>query len=74
MSGGLRMPKTYCPQCNATLGMHNPKIGHLFNCPACGTELEVVDIEPLEVYIPKDEDWYYDEDQEEDQPDNGRHG
>ena len=68
------MPKTFCPQCDAVLNMQNPRIGYLFNCPGCGMELEVVDIEPLEVNIPSDEDWGEDEGQEGDWSDNGRQG
>jgi alpha-aminoadipate carrier protein LysW len=68
------MPKTYCPECDTVVGVQNPKMGHLFICPECGTELEVVSLEPFDVYFPSDADWEEDDDQEEDWSDDGRRG
>ncbi len=62
------MPKTYCPSCDAVIRMNNPRKGATVTCRECGTELEIISINPFEVDFPLDldEDEDEDEDEEED--------
>jgi alpha-aminoadipate carrier protein LysW len=55
------MPKTYCPNCDSEFNIGNPRLGAFVNCRDCGTDLEVISVNPLEVDFPldsyDDEDW-----------------
>jgi len=51
------MPLTYCPSCDALIGVDKPRMGATFKCRECGAELEVVSTHPLEIYFPFDEGW-----------------
>ncbi len=51
------MRRIECPNCGTLLDLNqNMKLGQVFNCPDCETELNVVNIEPFEI------DYYYGED------------
>ncbi len=52
--------KSNCPVCDADLSFDNTTmLGELLECPDCGTELEVVNLNPLKVdEAPQaEEDW-----------------
>ena len=40
-----------CPECEAALDVEEDEVeeGEVINCPDCGTELEVVHVNPIEV-------------------------
>jgi alpha-aminoadipate carrier protein LysW len=68
--GGDNMPKTSCPNCDAEVNIAKPKLGAFVSCRDCGTELEVISVNPLELDFPldsydDDEDWDYEEDEDE---------
>ena len=48
----------YCPECDAAIDVEEEGIeeGHRLDCPECGAELEVVNINPLELDIITTED------------------
>ena len=52
-----------CPSCGEDIKLReNLKIGQMVDCPHCETELEVIDLDPVEL------DWaYYDDDEEWDE-------
>lgn len=50
----------YCPDCDARITLKSPQLGQQVICRACGTELEVVDLSPLEL------DWALDEPYDDD--------
>ncbi len=59
------MLRVECPNCETILDFdYNVKLGKVFNCPDCGTELVVINVDPIEV------DYYYGENIEEDIKDN----
>lgn len=58
------MARTYCPECDAVISVAGPEIGARIRCPECNVELEVISVQPFDVYFPFDEDW--DEDQGQD--------
>ena len=45
-----------CPECNNTLKDENLDLGEVIECPECGVELEVVEINPLEVELFEEEE------------------
>ena len=46
----------YCPDCEEAINFKaKPKLGQRFACPNCDSELEVINLSPLEI------DWAYDE-------------
>ena len=47
------MARAYCPDCDGSIDLRSPRVGQLLFCPHCDTEVEVVDINPLEL------DWAY---------------
>jgi lysine biosynthesis protein LysW len=51
------MPKTYCPDCGELITINNPKEGATVTCRDCGTKLEIISEDPLEVDFPLDDDW-----------------
>ena len=65
------MAKAYCTQCDAIVGLANPRAGTMVQCPECGVILEVISAHPLELDLPLDasweEDWTDDEDDWEDE-------
>ncbi|WP_336035778.1 lysine biosynthesis protein LysW [Halobacterium yunchengense] len=49
-----------CPECGADLALHDDlEVGEIVDCGTCGTELEVVDVDPpvLEEAPDLAEDW-----------------
>ncbi len=48
-----------CPECTDEIPLDDPLLGELIDCPACGSELEVRGLDPLEVApAPEiEEDW-----------------
>ncbi len=62
------MRRIECPNCGSFLDLDlTVKLGHIFNCPDCETELTVVNVEPCEVdyYYGEDYDTEYSEDYDE---------
>ena len=56
------MSRTYCPECDAAIGMDDPHEGDLLKCPECGMELEVVEVNPsFIVDFPLGDDYWDDE-------------
>ncbi len=50
------MPFAPCPECDEDIRISGtPKLGKVVICPQCGTRLEVVELDPLEL------DWAFDE-------------
>jgi alpha-aminoadipate carrier protein LysW len=63
----VKMSKAYCPSCDAVVIKDNPRVGAMVTCRECGTELEIISINPFEVDFPLDYDEdYEEEDQDED--------
>ena len=63
-----------CPECENNLDLEEDEIeeGDVVACEECGTEYEVVGVEPLELSrvgdeLDEDEDEPYDEEEEEDE-------
>lgn len=63
-----------CPECENNLDIEEDEIeeGDVVSCEECGTEYEVVGVEPLELSRvgdedDEDEDEYYDEEEEEEE-------
>ncbi len=55
------MPYAMCPSCDDDIYLpRSPRLGEIVACPNCGARLEVVDVNPLELDWPLD-----DEDEEE---------
>lgn len=57
-----------CPECDNPLDIDVDDVeeGQTLSCDDCGTELEVVSIEPLELAPVNDDDYDDDDDDEED--------
>ncbi len=51
------MPKTTCIDCDAVIQVDDPSEGDIIVCPECGVELEIIDINPLDLDYPLDDDW-----------------
>jgi len=65
-SGGRTVPTGTCPECEADVHVDvDTDKGESVSCEDCGTELEVVGLDPLELDIVEDEDLDDDEDDEE---------
>lgn len=52
-----------CPECDSPITVDTDEVeaGETIQCEECGTELEVISVEPLEV-APVDDAGYHDED------------
>lgn len=59
------MTAAICVDCDARFKLNStPRLGAIITCPECGTELEVIGLDPLEL------DWaYYDEFDDDDDDD-----
>ena len=60
------MPKTYCPACDEVISLDRPREGASITCRGCGTELEIISVEPFEVDFPLEYDDSWDEEEWED--------
>ena len=61
------MPTVQCPECEADVHVDtDADKGDTVSCEECGTELEVVGLDPVELDIVEEDD-YGDEDEEEDE-------
>ncbi len=45
----------YCPECDASLRLKSVRLGQQITCRECGTSLEIVELDPIEL------DWVFDE-------------
>ena len=60
------MPTGTCPECDADVHVDtDTDKGDTVSCEECGTELEVVGLDPVELDIVEEES--YDEDEDEDE-------
>ena len=60
------MPTGTCPECDADVHVDTDvDKGEMVNCEECGTQLEIVGLDPVELDIVDEED--YDEDEDEDE-------
>ena len=60
------MPSGICPECDADVHVDtDADKGETISCEECGTELEIVGLDPVELDIVQEED--YDEDEDEDE-------
>ena len=58
--------KAECPACSAMVSTGpKPRMGQRLKCGNCGTELEVVWLDPVELDWPYDEEEEFEEDYEE---------
>jgi lysine biosynthesis protein LysW len=56
-----REQKTYCPECTSSITFkRTPWLGDKVSCRHCGTALEVVDLNPIEL------DWAFDSEDDDD--------
>ena len=58
------MPLADCPNCEEPVHVDSPNVGDTLACGECGTDLEVVGIDPLE--LQEDETDLDDDDEDED--------
>lgn len=59
------MPTGTCPECDADVHVDtDADKGDVVNCEECGTDLEIVGLDPVELDIIEEE---YDEDEDEDE-------
>jgi alpha-aminoadipate carrier protein LysW len=56
----------YCPECESDLDLEEDEVdeGEIVSCPECGTDFEVVTVNPLELK-PVEEEIYDEGDEEE---------
>jgi alpha-aminoadipate carrier protein LysW len=54
------MASAYCPDCDESIHVRNPRVGQKLFCPHCDAELEVISVDPLDL------DWAYDSSYDED--------
>jgi len=61
------VPSAYCPDCDERIViLPEPRLGQRVNCPYCDTDLEVINVHPLEfdwVYDWSDEEWESEEEE-----------
>ena len=57
----------YCPECETSLDVEEDEVdeGEVLSCGECGTDFEVVTINPVELKPVEDEDEYDEESEEE---------
>jgi lysine biosynthesis protein LysW len=53
----MKMPKAYCPECDAVIRVDHPKLDAQLRCPECKVQLEVISVDPFDVYYAYDSDW-----------------
>ncbi|MDX6712681.1 MAG: alpha-aminoadipate/glutamate carrier protein LysW [Blastocatellia bacterium] len=60
------MPTGTCPECDAEVHVDtDADKGDIMSCEECGTDLEIVGLDPVELDIVEDEDLGDDEEEEE---------
>lgn len=61
------MPTGTCPECEADVHVDtDADKGDIVSCEECGTDLEIVGLDPVELDIVEDDEDFDDEDEEED--------
>ena len=61
------MPTGTCPECEADVHVDtDADKGDIVSCEECGTDLEIVGLDPVELDIVEDDEEDLDEDDEED--------
>jgi alpha-aminoadipate/glutamate carrier protein LysW len=61
-----QVPTGICPECDANVHVDTDSDkGDVVSCEECGTELEIVGLDPVELDIVEEEDLDEDEDEEE---------
>jgi alpha-aminoadipate carrier protein LysW len=64
--GGKEVPTGICPECDADVHVDtDTDKGESVSCEECGTELEVVGLDPVELDIVEEDDLDDDEDEDE---------
>ena len=58
------MNEAYCPHCDARVIVDSPREGRRIRCRACGAELQVVDVDPLDLDFADWRDGRRDEDRD----------
>lgn len=60
------MPTTACPECSEDVYVDaDSEQGDVISCDECGTELEIVGLDPIELDIYEDDDDDFKEDSDE---------
>lgn len=55
-----------CPECSSSVDIQpSPSLGDIVDCDDCGTDLEIVGLDPLELETIEEE--FYDDDEEDDE-------
>jgi len=57
------MHETYCPDCDAVISSENPRVGAMISCRECGTELEIISTNTVEVDFLLDYEMDWDEEE-----------
>lgn len=68
LCGENKMPTTVCPECSEDVFVDaEAEQGDIISCGECGTELEIVGLDPIEldVYLENDLDDFEDDDKED---------
>ena len=61
------MPTGTCPECEADVHVDtDADKGDVVSCEECGTDLEIVGLDPVELDIVEDDESDFDEDEEDD--------
>jgi alpha-aminoadipate carrier protein LysW len=61
------VPTGTCPECEADVHVDtDADKGDMVSCEECGTDLEIVGLDPVELDIVEEDDDFEDEDEEED--------
>jgi lysine biosynthesis protein LysW len=64
------MQKVFCIDCDEQITLNaRAKLGQRIVCPHCGTDLEVIGVDPIELDWAYDMSWDEDEDEEDDEDD-----
>lgn len=62
------MPTGTCPECEADVHVDtDADKGDAVSCEECGTELQIVGLDPVELDIVEEDEDDYDDDEEEDE-------
>ena len=63
VKGAWVMASTYCPDCDGQIAFNpHAAVGQRITCPHCNSDLEVINVEPLELDWAYDWTWVYEED------------